>query len=139
MSPNVLEAEELVGHEFNDDEDRLIAVREMVGLGARGDDDHARRLLRPDAPARRTATRACTGSASRPKTVEPRATVGSGDAFLAGYVAARYSGRSTEDCLAFGVACGAESPSTWAPGSSIPTAFIACSARFKWNVRNSSG
>ena len=35
VSPNVLEAEELVGHEFNDDEDRLIAVREMVGLGAR--------------------------------------------------------------------------------------------------------
>ena len=35
VSPNVLEAEELVGHEFNDDEDRLIAVREMVELGAR--------------------------------------------------------------------------------------------------------
>src|SRR5687768_1273987 len=35
ISPNVLEAEELVGHEFNDDEDRIIAVREMVGLGAR--------------------------------------------------------------------------------------------------------
>ena len=35
ISPNVLEAEELVGHEFNDDEDHVIAVREMVGLGAR--------------------------------------------------------------------------------------------------------
>src|SRR6059058_236557 len=34
VSPNVLEAEELVGHEFNDDEDRVIAVREMVALGA---------------------------------------------------------------------------------------------------------
>jgi sugar/nucleoside kinase (ribokinase family) len=42
-------------------------------------------------------------------TVEPRATVGSGDAFLAGFVAATYSGRSTADCLAYGVACGAES------------------------------
>ena len=29
VSPNVLEAEELVGHEFNDDEDRVIAVREL--------------------------------------------------------------------------------------------------------------
>lgn len=29
-----LEAEELVGHEFNDDEDRVIAVRQMVALGA---------------------------------------------------------------------------------------------------------
>ncbi|MGZ4279422.1 MAG: 1-phosphofructokinase family hexose kinase, partial [Solirubrobacteraceae bacterium] len=35
ISPNVIEAEELVGHEFNDDEDRIIAVREMVALGAR--------------------------------------------------------------------------------------------------------
>src|SRR5258707_6095493 len=35
VSPNVLEAEELVGHEFNDDEDRAIAVRELCTLGAR--------------------------------------------------------------------------------------------------------
>ena len=41
--------------------------------------------------------------------LEPRATVGSGDAFLAGFVAARYTGRPTAECLAYGVACGAES------------------------------
>ena len=35
ISPNVLEAEELVGHEFNDDEDRTYAVKEMCELGAR--------------------------------------------------------------------------------------------------------
>src|SRR5690349_19626475 len=35
ISPNVLEAEELVGHEFNDEEDRVIAVGEMVEQGAR--------------------------------------------------------------------------------------------------------
>ena len=29
-------------------------------------------------------------------------------AFLAGYIAARYSGRQAPDCLAYGVACGAE-------------------------------
>src|SRR5687768_17230937 len=34
ISPNVLEAEELVGHEFNDEEDHVIAVREMRELGA---------------------------------------------------------------------------------------------------------
>ncbi len=39
----------------------------------------------------------------------PVASVGSGDAFLAGFVAARRAGRSIEDCLAYGVACGAES------------------------------
>jgi 1-phosphofructokinase/tagatose 6-phosphate kinase len=39
---------------------------------------------------------------------------GSGDAFLAGYIAARYEGRSPDQCLRFGVACGAES--TTRPG-----------------------
>ena len=46
---------------------------------------------------------------ARMEPLEPRATVGSGDAFLAGYVAARYSGGSPGDCLRFGTACGAES------------------------------
>ena len=44
--------------------------------------------------------------------IEPReavAAVGAGDAFLAGYVAARYTGSAPEECLRFGVACGAES------------------------------
>jgi len=44
--------------------------------------------------------------------VEPReavAAVGAGDAFLAGYVSARYQGSPPEECLRFGVACGAES------------------------------
>ena len=40
---------------------------------------------------------------------EARSAVGSGDAFLAGYVAARYSDREPAECLRFGVACGAES------------------------------
>ena len=34
VSPNELEAEELVGHEFNDDADRALAVVEMVRQGA---------------------------------------------------------------------------------------------------------
>jgi 1-phosphofructokinase/tagatose 6-phosphate kinase len=41
--------------------------------------------------------------------LQPRSSIGSGDAFLAGYVAARYMGRSPVECLRFGVACGAES------------------------------
>jgi fructose-1-phosphate kinase PfkB-like protein len=41
--------------------------------------------------------------------VDPVSTVGSGDAFLAGYVAARYRGDRPEECLRFAVACGAES------------------------------
>jgi 1-phosphofructokinase family hexose kinase len=110
VSPNVLEAEELVGHEFNDDEDRLIAVKEMVGLGAR-----EAVMTMPDGCFAQMHPKEPNGEPSlyrvrvAPGVVEPRATVGSGDAFLAGYVAARYAGKSTEACLSFGVACGAES------------------------------
>jgi 1-phosphofructokinase/tagatose 6-phosphate kinase len=110
ISPNVLEAEELVGHEFNDDEDRIIAVREMVGLGAREaimtmpDGCFAyMQSAEPGADPQLYRVQIPAGA------VEPRATVGSGDAFLAGFVAARYNGKPTSECLAYGVACGAES------------------------------
>ncbi|MEJ7797691.1 MAG: 1-phosphofructokinase family hexose kinase [Solirubrobacteraceae bacterium] len=105
VSPNVLEAEELVGHEFNDDEDRVIAVREMVALGA--------------VEAIMTVPDGCFASATDDGErelyrvrIEPReavAAIGAGDAFIAGYVAARYEGKPPGDCLRFGVACGAES------------------------------
>jgi 1-phosphofructokinase/tagatose 6-phosphate kinase len=111
ISPNVLEAEELVGHEFTDDpEEWTIATHEMCELGAReaimtmGEGCFAR--MRPEdgesSPALYRVRLASAG-------LEPRATIGSGDAFLAGFVAARYSGRNAADCLAYGVACGAES------------------------------
>ena len=48
--------------------------------------------------------------------LEPVSAVGSGDAFLAGYVAARYAGREAEDCLRFAVACGAESTQHFGAG-----------------------
>jgi 1-phosphofructokinase family hexose kinase len=109
ISPNVLESEELVGHEFNDDEDRMIAVREMCELGAREaimtmPDGCFAQVQAKDGPEPVLYRIRVRGGA-----IEPRATVGSGDAFLAGYVAARYQGRDQTDALAFGVACGAES------------------------------
>src|SRR5690242_17455914 len=80
ISPNVLEAEELVGHEFNDEEDRIIAVREMVALGSR-----EAIMTVPDGCV------ACILVAGIPTlyrvSIEPReavAPVGAGDAFLAG-------------------------------------------------------
>jgi 1-phosphofructokinase/tagatose 6-phosphate kinase len=88
----------------------VIAVREMVGLGARAAImtalDGCYALMGPEEPGGARClyrVRMAAGS------VEPRATVGSGDAFLAGFVASRYLGRSQLDCLAYAVACGAES------------------------------
>jgi 1-phosphofructokinase/tagatose 6-phosphate kinase len=106
----VLEAEELVGHEFNDDGDRLLAVAEMAHLGAR-----AAIMTMPDGVFARMAPEESGAEPGLYRvrlvggTIEARATVGSGDAFLAGYVAARYLGRDPAECLAYGVACGAES------------------------------
>jgi 1-phosphofructokinase family hexose kinase len=105
VSPNVVEAEELVGHEFNDDADRAGAVREIVALGAR-----SAIMTMPDGC---WAQMLCDGSSRGYRVTVPHqdsvATVGSGDAFLAGYVAAHYRGSPPSECLRFGVACGAES------------------------------
>lgn len=109
ISPNVLEAEELVGHEFNDDDDHVIAVAELVELGAK-----EAIMTTPDgcyanlAPAEPGGPRSLYRVALE-EPIEARATVGSGDAFLAGFVAARYGGRRPTDCLRYAVACGAES------------------------------
>ena len=105
ISPNVLEAEELVGHEFNDEDDRAIAVREMCDLGAR-----EAIMTVPDGCVAWVRTDA--GQQLVRVWIEPREAVavrGSGDAFLAGYASARYAGQSPQECLRHGVACGAES------------------------------
>jgi len=105
VSPNVNEAEELVGHEFTSEEERSLAVREIAALGPREaimtlPDGCFAQVLVDGQPCMRRVT------------VEPRESIakrGSGDAFLAGYIAARYEGRAPDQCLRFGVACGAES------------------------------
>ncbi|MGA2452292.1 MAG: 1-phosphofructokinase family hexose kinase [Solirubrobacteraceae bacterium] len=105
VSPNVLEAEELVGHEFASEEERSLAVAEIAALGPReaimtlSDGCFAQVLVDGQKLLKRVHI----------ELREPVARSGSGDAFLAGYVAARYEGRAADQCLRFGVACGAES------------------------------
>jgi 1-phosphofructokinase/tagatose 6-phosphate kinase len=118
VTPNLNEAEELVGHEWGDEQERIMGVREIIEMGAREaiitlpdgclaqlQVDGAPRLLRA-----RIAQR------------EPVAPVGSGDAFLAGFVAARYDGSTPEECLRLGVACGAESTARLGAGVVDPQA-----------------
>jgi 1-phosphofructokinase/tagatose 6-phosphate kinase len=105
ITPNKLEAEELVGHEFDTRDEMLDVLGELVEMGP--------------AEAAITLPEGCVamvgeGSGRRMleaviEPLEPISTVGSGDAFVAGYIAARYDGGSPEECLAYGVACGAES------------------------------
>jgi 1-phosphofructokinase family hexose kinase len=113
VSPNVLEAEELVGHEFASEEERSLAMAEIIELGPREvimtlpDGCLAQVLLDGQSQLKRAQI----------EQREPIAKRGSGDALLAGYLAARYEGRPQDQCLRFGVACGAESTARFGAGS----------------------
>jgi len=113
VTPNEAEAEELVGQEFADKGDLAQGLLELVRLGAT-----EAAITRPDGCVAAVGE----GGSRRllevhTESLEPVSTVGSGDAFLAGYVAARYEGRSPEECLAYGVACGAESTQHFGAGT----------------------
>jgi 1-phosphofructokinase/tagatose 6-phosphate kinase len=112
VTPNEREAEELVGQEFADDGDLVQGLSELVRLGA-----SEAAITQPEGCV------AVVGEGSerrfleaRTKALDPVSTVGSGDAFLAGYVAARHEGRAHDACLAYGVACGAESTQHFGAG-----------------------
>ena len=113
VTPNEREAEELVGQEFSDRDDLVQGLGELVRLGA-----GEAAITRPDGCV------AVIGEGSerrflevRTEPLDPVSTVGSGDAFLAGYVAARYDGKPSDECLAYGVACGAESTQHFGAGA----------------------
>jgi 1-phosphofructokinase family hexose kinase len=113
VTPNETEAEELVGQEFADRGDLAQGLLELVRLGA-----SEAAITRPDgcvASVGEGNSRRLLEVHTEP--LEPVSTVGSGDAFLAGYVAARYEGRSPEECLAYAVACGAESTQHFGAGT----------------------
>lgn len=104
ITPNKLEAEELIGHEFDIGDDLYAVLSELIEMGP--------------SQAAITLPEGCVamvgeGPGKRMLEVsieplEPISTVGSGDAFAAGYMAALYDGMSQEMCLSYGVACGAE-------------------------------
>lgn len=105
IAPNVAEAEEVVGYEFSEPEDTFAALATLAEMGAE--------------EAIITTGTGCVALAGTPHartrieaTIEPLQTVasiGSGDAFIAGYVKSRRAGLSPQGCLAYAVACGAES------------------------------
>jgi 1-phosphofructokinase/tagatose 6-phosphate kinase len=116
ITPNELEAEALVGHEFEGPGDLASGLAQLLELGA-----EEAIVTQADGcvagvgdPSSRRFYEARTGA------LEPVAAVGSGDAFVAGYVAARYDGMTPTDCLALAVACGAESTQHFGAGTIDP-------------------
>jgi fructose-1-phosphate kinase PfkB-like protein len=105
VAPNQREAESLVGQEFFEPDDFLMALDAIADLGARNV------LI--------TEESACYGlfteerqsfrfRASTPR-LDPIAPVGAGDVLLAGFLAARFNGRPIDEALRNGVACAAAS------------------------------
>jgi 1-phosphofructokinase family hexose kinase len=100
VSPNQHEAEALVGQEFSEDEDYLMALDAIAELGARNvlisEPSGCYALVREDRQTRRF-------HAVAPR-VEPVSVVGAGDVLLAGYLAARFSEQPVDDALRGAVA-----------------------------------
>ncbi|MEP6909268.1 MAG: 1-phosphofructokinase family hexose kinase [Actinomycetota bacterium] len=105
VSPNQREAESLVGQEFYEEQDFVVALDSIAELGARNvlitQESGSFALLHQEREVKRYR---CVA----PR-VETLSSVGSGDVLLAGYLAARYADKPIEDALRAAVAAGAAS------------------------------
>lgn len=113
VTPNLREAEALVGHEFVDGEDLSTGLDEIAELGARNViitlDTGCYALFR----AERAEDVRLQARAPRQEAVS---TVGAGDTLLGGFIAARMGDRSYEDALRSAVAASAASVLEAGPG-----------------------
>jgi 1-phosphofructokinase family hexose kinase len=105
VAPNQVEAESLVGQEFHDEEDYLLALDGIAELGARNVlitmEDGCVALIREERESVRYRV-------AGPR-LEPVSVVGAGDVLLAAYLAARQAGRGEEEALQAAVGAGAAS------------------------------
>jgi len=113
VAPNLREAEDLVGHEFHDDHDLVDATRIVCEMGARNSIIKTRHgcVARFQVGRKQRVFRA---SVVRLEHVV--STVGSGDAFLAGFVSARFRKLDLAECLRYGLAAGAANTQRYGAG-----------------------
>jgi 1-phosphofructokinase family hexose kinase len=113
VTPNLREAEDLVGHEFHDDQDiadatgmiceygaRNVIIKTTHGCVARFQIGRRQRVFKASIPALESLV----------------STVGSGDAFLAGFISARASKLDLPECLRHGLAAGAANTQRYGAG-----------------------
>ena len=113
VTPNVREAEDLVGHEFHDQQDIVDATAAICELGARNV------IVKTTHGCIARFTRGRRSDVFRATIEELEAlvsTVGSGDAFLAGFLDARMSRRELPDCLRAALAAGAANTQQFGAG-----------------------
>ncbi len=111
--PNLREAEDLVGHEFHDDQDIVDATSLICELGARN------AIIKT---AHGCIARFQLGRKQRVfrATIDPLetvvSTVGSGDSFLAGFISARFRKLDLSECLRHALAAGAANTQRYGAG-----------------------
>jgi 1-phosphofructokinase/tagatose 6-phosphate kinase len=113
VAPNLREAEDLVGHEFHDDQDVVDATGIVCEMGARNaviKTSHGC-VARFQVGRKQRVFRA---SIAPIETIV--SSVGSGDAFLAGFVSARFGRLDLADCLRHGLAAGAANTQRYGAG-----------------------
>jgi len=114
VTPNIREAEDLVGHEFNGEADIVEAMAMIDDMGAR----NVAIKSREGCYARmRRGKRVHVYKATVPRLQHVISTVGSGDAFLGGFLAHRYQRVDVTECLRWGLACAAAN--TLQPGAGV--------------------
>ncbi|MGL6278007.1 MAG: 1-phosphofructokinase family hexose kinase [Gaiella sp.] len=105
VSPNLHEAEQLVGQELVDDDDFLMALDTIAEMGARNvhitTESGCFALIREERQVRRFRVDA--------PHLDPVSVVGAGDALLAQFVASHLEGATPDDALRAAVAAGAAS------------------------------
>ena len=116
VAPNLAEAEEAVGYEFGDTEDVAEGLKSLLEMGA----EEAFVTTASGCVAIAGPANARRRYEATIEPLEPVATVGAGDAFLAGLVSSRRAGRPITESLAFAVACGADSTQHLGAGTLNP-------------------
>lgn len=113
VTPNIREAEDLVGHEFHDEQDVVDATAAICEMGARNV------IIKTTHGCVARFTRSRRSHVYRAN-IQPLAeivsTVGSGDAFLAGFLMARMSRQELPDCLRVALAAGAANTQLFGAG-----------------------
>jgi 1-phosphofructokinase family hexose kinase len=118
--PNLREAEDLVGHEFHDDQDLVDATGIICDMGARNviiKTQHGC-VARFQIGRRQRIFRATISALEA-----VISTVGSGDAFLAGFVSARFQKLDIAECLRQALAAGAANTQRYGAGVLDPDTF----------------
>ena len=113
VSPNLREAEDLVGHEFHDDQDIVDATAMICEMGARN-----AIIKTPYGCVARfqVGRRQRVFRANIAPLESVVSTVGSGDAFLAGFVSARFEKLELPECLRQALAAGAANTQRYGAG-----------------------